>query len=87
MGVFEEIQEISYTPGAISAPEFDWARNIAKRLDEETVSSLNYQASSAFSLFWNIAKNQFPNEVIGDIQKFYKRTAFPGWLEPETVLW
>ena len=57
--------------------EFDWTRNIRKKLDPEAVKELNYHASLIFTLFWNITKNQFPSEVIKDITDFLHRKNFP----------
>ena len=69
--------QLGYSPGALSSPEFDWARNLKRKLDAETVASLNYQAGSAFSLLWNMAKNQLPDEVIDDFTQFLNKNNFP----------
>ena len=40
----------------------------------ETISQLAYKSSSAFALFWNILRNQLPEEVIEDFDAWLQRT-------------
>ena len=36
------------------------------------ISQLVYDSSSVFALFWNILRNQLPDEVIGDFEAWLK---------------
>ncbi|THU93028.1 hypothetical protein K435DRAFT_800054 [Dendrothele bispora CBS 962.96] len=52
--------------GSRSNMEFDWARNFTRPdMTDDNVSFLRYKQSFMFALFWNMAWNIFPEEIIG----------------------
>ena len=54
-----------YSAGQINAPpSFDWAKNIlSRRMTPGDLHTLVYKLSSAFALFWNMAKAHIPNDI------------------------
>ena len=69
--------QIGYTSGARSSPQLGWARNLLRKKDDATVTRLMYESSSVFALFWNLIRNQLPEEVNSD---------FEGWLHNNQML-
>ncbi|EMD30923.1 hypothetical protein CERSUDRAFT_35051, partial [Gelatoporia subvermispora B] len=60
-----------WSAGSRSKSAFNWVRNIlSKALSAEQVASSNFQASSAFALFWNMARNRLPAEVLADFNNW-----------------
>jgi hypothetical protein len=64
--------QIGYTSGARNNPQLGWARNLLTKQTETTVSRLMYESSSVFALFWNILRQQLPDEVNLDFEKWLK---------------
>ena len=60
--------QIGYTSGARSNPQLGWARNLLGRHTEVAVSQFMYNYSSVFALFWNIIRNQLPEEINSDFK-------------------
>ena len=65
--------QIGFSAGARHAPNFDWVRNITHHdLPKQVITDLNYHSSSAFVLFWNLAKDTLPKDIINDFNTFLK---------------
>ena len=65
--------QIGYTSGARSDPQLGWARNLLGKQADTAVTRLMYESSSVFALFWNLLRNQMPEEVIGDFDEWLNR--------------
>lgn len=62
---------IGYSAGSRSAPKFDWVKNLLSRnLTEEYKTRIDYEASSAFAVFWNMLRNRVPGSIIKDTTDF-----------------
>lgn len=71
--------QIGFSAGARHAPNFDWVRNITHcDLPKQVITDLNYHSSSAFVLFWNLAKDTLPKDIINDFNTFLKE---------DSILW
>lgn len=64
--------QIGYTAGARNDPKLGWARNLLRKQSGEAVSKTVYESSSVFALFWNLIRNQLPEEINGDFEKWLK---------------
>ena len=58
-------------------PQLGWARNLLRKQTDETVTRLMYESSSVFALFWNILRNQLPEEI---------NSNFEVWLEKNKMV-
>ena len=66
--------QIGFSAGSRSTPKFDWVKNITRRnLSDEAAHDMNYRASSAFALLWNLCLDILPDEVIGDFDDFFEK--------------
>jgi hypothetical protein len=62
---------MGYSAGALSAPKFDWVKNLlSRKLTEDYKTRLDYESSSAFAVFWNMLRNRVPEEIIKDTTEF-----------------
>jgi hypothetical protein len=64
--------QIGYTCGARSDPELGWARNLLGKPSDEAVTRMMYESSSVFALFWNMVRNQLPEEIVNDFDAWLK---------------
>ena len=62
--------QIGYSAGARSAPAFNWVRNLTRKLPDQVVANKDYQASSAFALFWNLCRDFLPEKIMGTFDVF-----------------
>lgn len=66
--------QIGFSAGSRSAPKFDWVKNITCRnLSPSAVHDMNYRASSAFALLWNLCLDALPGEVLADFDEFFEK--------------
>ncbi|KAM6489122.1 hypothetical protein JOM56_010310 [Amanita muscaria] len=68
---------IGFSPGARSKPSFDWVRNVTKKIRKDDLEDFNYQCSSAFAFFWNLARSWLPQEIIRDFDNFIQTHNLP----------
>jgi len=64
--------QIGYTAGSRSNPSLGWARNLEGKKTEAAVTKLTFESSSVFALFWNILRQQLPEEIIEDFNAWLK---------------
>jgi hypothetical protein len=62
---------IGYSAGSRSKPQFDWVKNLLHKIPQDQVERLNFEASSAFAIFWNMLKTHAPASVMEDTDKFF----------------
>ena len=62
--------QIGYTAGSRGGPQLGWARNLLRKKEDEAVTRMMYEASSVFAFFWNILKQQMPDEVMDDFKEW-----------------
>ncbi|KAI9716557.1 MAG: hypothetical protein M1812_005288 [Candelaria pacifica] len=71
------IVQAGYTAGSKGLRSFVWARSLTTKLAEEEVRDLNYTASSAYALFWNMLRNSVPESLIEDFNSVIRKTGMP----------
>lgn len=62
--------QIGYTAGSRSDPKLGWARNLLGKQPDTAVNRMMYESSSVFALFWNILRQQLPEEITEDFDKW-----------------
>ncbi|KAF8341801.1 hypothetical protein F5887DRAFT_1076389 [Amanita rubescens] len=68
---------IGFSPGARHRPSFGWVRNIIRKIPEGELEDFDYECSSAFALFWNLARSWLPGEIIQDFDDFIESEGLP----------
>ncbi|KAG6820060.1 hypothetical protein H0H93_005900 [Arthromyces matolae] len=63
---------MGYSAGARSKGQFDWVRNITKKMTEEKRHASNADGSVLFAVAWQLIKSQFPEEIVDDFNDFVK---------------
>jgi hypothetical protein len=66
------LSQIGYTGGAWCGCELGWARNLLRKQTDAAANRLMYESSSAFALFWNMLRNQLPDEILDDFDAWLK---------------
>ncbi|KAJ3810314.1 hypothetical protein F5876DRAFT_65728 [Lentinula aff. lateritia] len=67
-----------WSAGSRSKPAFDFVRNFLTSKSDAEKRSLQYEAASAFALFWNMVCALGPAEVLSDIEHFLSTTKIYG---------
>ena len=63
---------IGYSAGSRNNKQFYWAKNLSsKKFTQEKIHKLDFESSSVFALFWNMAKTHFPDAIIKDTTDFF----------------
>lgn len=56
----------------------DWVRNLrSKKTPQDELEEANKKASSAFALFWNLARSVAPDEVLDDFDEYLHTLGIP----------
>jgi hypothetical protein len=66
------LSQIGYTGGAQCGRKLGWARNLLRKQTDAAANRLMYESSSAFVLFWNMLRNQLPDEILDDFDAWLK---------------
>lgn len=63
--------QTGYSAGSRSHPRFDWAKNLLSQdYNTQEQQEIDYQESSVFALFWNMARRLIHGDISKDIEKF-----------------
>ncbi|KAG6836217.1 hypothetical protein H0H93_010134 [Arthromyces matolae] len=61
---------MGYSAGARSKMQFDWVRNITKKMDDASKDQSNAAGSVLFAVAWQLMKSQVPSEIIQDFDDY-----------------
>ncbi|EKM74530.1 hypothetical protein AGABI1DRAFT_14922, partial [Agaricus bisporus var. burnettii JB137-S8] len=61
-----------HSAGSRSAMEFDWVKNLRRKLSEDDQDEEDVKGANAFALFWNMVRSVAPGEVIDDFKHFLR---------------
>lgn len=59
-----------WSAGARNRTAFAWTKNNPPDMPKEKAAQQEYEISSIFALFWNIARNRLPGEILEDFDAF-----------------